>query len=526
MSAVRENARRALKHLPKGARGAEIGAHTGRWTRALVEIAQPSSLTLIDPWAEDEARDARPHAYQAPQAERDAQLAAMRAEFPDATVVRMPSTEALAGMADASLDWVFLDGDKQYDTVLADLEQAARVVRPGGVIAGGAWHWGKEMGRPVREAVGDIAARIDRAVLDQKGQFWALTLPSEVVLKPRPTDERFLIISTMKNEAPYILEWVAHHRAIGFTDFLVYTNDCDDTTDPLLDRLQDTGVAGGTLTHQVNTVLARGPHKSALKWARDHVLRHKATWILIADVDEFIDLPVDSPSGGTIQGLMGALGPETDVVSFPWKCFGNGGVETFRDVPITKQFKTCEPIPARGGRKTRDVKTMFRKPEAMYHFGLHRPRVKPDWQDRIVWKSPAGEDISDRMVPGKTWTMKWSGCDDAGHMHHYPLRSLEAYILKKNRGRANHIKEDLGLDYWDKWNMTGGRDTGLVDGAPGFAEVLATLRSDRKVRRLHKEGVEGHKEQVRDLLEDDRYRALWDTLRARDGKPVAEDDAA
>lgn len=525
-NAMRKNALTLMETLPRGARGAEVGTHEGRATRALVEIAAPESLLLIDPWAEDAEQDARPFAYTADQATRDAQIAAVTEAFPAANILRQPSTAALTGLHDASLDWLWLDGNKQYDVVLADLEQACRVVRPGGVIAGGGFHWGSELGRPVRAALADIAARVDGAELANRGQFWSLTLPDTVDLQPRPADERFLIISTMKNEAPYILEWIAHHRAIGFTDFLVFTNDCDDTTDPLLDRLEEVGPAGGVLVHQVNTVLQRGPHKSALKWARDHVLRHKATWILIADVDEFINVKLGD---GTIQGLMRHLGPETDVVSFPWKIFGNGGVTAFRDKPLTAQFTSCEPVPRRGGRKMRDVKTMFRKAHAMYHFGLHRPRVKDAWQDRIVWKSPSGTDLSDKMNRGKKWVMPWDGCQDAAYQHHYPLRSLESYILKKNRGRANHINEDLGLDYWDKWNMSGGRDKTLKDGAPGFAETLATLRADRKIRTLHKDGVQWHRAQFAELMKEPRYQALWDELQARETKPDPDgkkDDAA
>ena len=33
---------------------------------------------------------------------------------------------------------------------------------------------------------------------------------------------------------PFIVEWVPHMGAIGVTDLLVYTNDCDDVTDALL----------------------------------------------------------------------------------------------------------------------------------------------------------------------------------------------------------------------------------------------------------------------------------------------------
>ena len=35
-----------------------------------------------------------------------------------------------------------------------------------------------------------------------------------------------MAVSMMKDEAPFLLEWFAHHLAVGFTDILVYTNDC------------------------------------------------------------------------------------------------------------------------------------------------------------------------------------------------------------------------------------------------------------------------------------------------------------
>ena len=32
----------------------------------------------------------------------------------------------------------------------------------------------------------------------------------------------------MKNEGPYIVDWLAHHRVVGIDQVLVYTNDCED----------------------------------------------------------------------------------------------------------------------------------------------------------------------------------------------------------------------------------------------------------------------------------------------------------
>ena len=50
-------------------------------------------------------------------------------------------------------------------------------------------------------------------------------------------------VSMMKDEGPYVIEWVAHHLAVGFTDLLVYTNDCSDGTDDMLIRLEELGLA-------------------------------------------------------------------------------------------------------------------------------------------------------------------------------------------------------------------------------------------------------------------------------------------
>ncbi|MEK7854637.1 MAG: type VI secretion system baseplate subunit TssG, partial [Acidobacteriota bacterium] len=40
------------------------------------------------------------------------------------------------------------------------------------------------------------------------------------------------------DEGAFLLEWLAHHRASGFTDVLVFSNDCSDGTDLMLDRIR------------------------------------------------------------------------------------------------------------------------------------------------------------------------------------------------------------------------------------------------------------------------------------------------
>jgi hypothetical protein len=49
------------------------------------------------------------------------------------------------------------------------------------------------------------------------------------------------LVTAMRNEGPFVLEWIAHHKALGVTAFVIVTNDCDDGTDALLDRLAEAG---------------------------------------------------------------------------------------------------------------------------------------------------------------------------------------------------------------------------------------------------------------------------------------------
>ena len=46
-----------------------------------------------------------------------------------------------------------------------------------------------------------------------------------------------IIVACMRNEALFLVEWVAHHLAVGFDRIIVFTNDCDDGTDVMLQAM-------------------------------------------------------------------------------------------------------------------------------------------------------------------------------------------------------------------------------------------------------------------------------------------------
>ena len=52
---------------------------------------------------------------------------------------------------------------------------------------------------------------------------------------------RHTLISSVKDEGPFLLEWVAHHLVLGFDRILIASNDCSDGTDRLLAALDGAG---------------------------------------------------------------------------------------------------------------------------------------------------------------------------------------------------------------------------------------------------------------------------------------------
>lgn len=134
-----------LALLPRGAACAEIGSWRGDFAAAILAHRRPRTLYLIDPWehrSEQEYEGAWYGGNASGQADLDAVhdgvLARFAAEIDSGqiVVVRRRSLDAASAFGDASLDWVYIDGDHRYEAVKADLAAYYPKVKPGGYLAG------------------------------------------------------------------------------------------------------------------------------------------------------------------------------------------------------------------------------------------------------------------------------------------------------------------------------------------------------------------------------------------------------
>lgn len=123
--------------LAPGSVVAEIGVFEGSFSKTLLRT-HPKKLFLVDPWeghvssgnadGNDVVTWYLPAVY--------SHLCKAYACHDTVELVRARSSAFFQSIPDRSLDAVYLDGDHSYEGVAADLEHAARVVKPGGWVMG------------------------------------------------------------------------------------------------------------------------------------------------------------------------------------------------------------------------------------------------------------------------------------------------------------------------------------------------------------------------------------------------------
>lgn len=317
---------------------------------------------------------------------------------------------------------------------------------------------------------------------------------------------RTLAILTVRNEAAFLLEWLAHHRAVGFTDFLVFSNDCDDGTGAMLDRLADLG----WLVHVPNDgPHAEGPQWAALKAADRHPLKAAADWAMVFDIDEFVDVRVGD---GTLDALRAAR-PEATAFVMTWRMFGNGGRVAIDDVPVTQAFTRCAPEVLHWPWRAQMVKTLFRTDGAFRKLGVHRPRnPDPARLSAEVWVDGAGRRLPEGFVRNRVFTDPGAAPYALVQLNHYALGSMEGYLVKADRGRANRDSSAFDLGYWVERNFDTVEDLGIRRIADRAAPVLAALHADPVLGPLHRAAVDWRKARFRALMQDEPWRALFGRL--------------
>ena len=326
-----------------------------------------------------------------------------------------------------------------------------------------------------------------------------------------------IVVSTMKNEGPYLLEWIAHHLSVGFDHFVIYSNDCSDGTNLMLNRLDQLGL----VTHYDNPLGPdrRDPQRSAYSRAKRAPQVVAADWVMVIDADEFVNIRAGS---GRLDDLLAAC-PGADAISLVWQQIGSCGKVRFEAEPVTGRFDRAANLQAPENGLVTGFKTLFRR-AAFDYFGVHRPRFlkKRKLEPGCVrWVNGSGVDMGDSFYRGGWRFGRRNLGYDLGLVNHYAIKAKEDFLLKKARGTANAGKNAgrIDLDYWRKYDLNSVPAIPLQDS--GMVNVLAELKSDPILAALHEASVENARRQIALCLEDPEMRAFVEGAETDAGRDVA-----
>jgi SAM-dependent methyltransferase len=360
----------------------------------------------------------------------------LRLDYPQFTV------ENLALLSD-SYDFVIADRALHRCESTADAtSETLRVLRPGGWFVhttspldqtlGVPFQWlrldpsglGKLFSQGAASVTAGFAGPMALWVMGQRapaGSAFAPTVATRRAARRRYPrtgrlpPARFGVVAIARNEAPYLLEWIAHYRVLGFERITIYDNESNDASWRILTPLSKAGVI-----EAIYWPNRRRQHKqqSAYNHAR---LQQRASldWCLIVDLDEFLVLR----EGLALDDLV-PRDPAISAVAVPWRIFGSSG-QRHRETGLTvERFRRAN------ARNSGLSKSLVRLRDVAW-MGTHWPKLS---SGRIV--DIAGNNFDPERLPHAV-------VDGRARIHHYFSRSWEEFECKRARGRGTGPKGSI-----------------------------------------------------------------------------------
>ncbi|MDA9207729.1 glycosyltransferase family 2 protein [Octadecabacter sp.] len=240
---------------------------------------------------------------------------------------------------------------------------------------------------------------------------------------------RHHLMSSVKNEAIYLLEWVAHHKALGFDEIFIATNDSNDGTAPLLRKLDTNGFVKFSRNKCPPDKI---PQHEGYIVLRDRFAVDECDWLMILDVDEFLFVEGED---GTVGSLTAQAPSDVDIIALNPLNFGTAPAPRQGEM-VTKRFQYR--LPDKDG-SNRSIKSITRNPSRFKGAHNHHLTQPNPAQPLLVQRA----DGSTFTIAEKTklWTvLRNTPIENVSHdlafYNHYSIKSRAEYIMRQHRGRG------------------------------------------------------------------------------------------
>jgi hypothetical protein len=324
----------------------------------------------------------------------------------------------------------------------------------------------------------------------------------------RPS-KRAAVVVSMRDEGISVLEWVAHYRAIGFSEIFVYTNDNVDGSDQLLGLLADHGVI--TLIDNITSKTVF-PHIKAFAHSLHFVPELRDyEWVAYVDADELL-VPAEEFDWSIVNVLHAVEKRYRErppsALCYHWRWFiSNYAIARIKGL-LLERFQHALPQST--------FKSVVRIADVLSMRQNHMPEVTTGgyFVDSALDVIPQSLGLA--SYKEGVWNYSGNGYH-GGQLNHYWCKSFEEFLVKKRRSEGwpepSHRRE---MELFFNWNAAFRTE----NTAPPPPRLLQRVKSEmRELRALR--GVEALEFDL-----DHRFRALVDNIAGPDGVTALYDHLA
>jgi hypothetical protein len=217
----------------------------------------------------------------------------------------------------------------------------------------------------------------------------------------------------LRNERPYLLEWLAYHKLVGFEEIVLYDNGSRDGGGQVLAAL----AARGELTH-VDWPDRPGMTPQITAYL-DASRRIGSEWLAYLDLDEFLVLHQDASIGGFLKRFPA----EVSAVAINWRIYGSSQQTHYRPGLVIERFTRCSQLDEPKNRHVKSVNRRARIVSALPH-------------SCVLSEGFLVNELGERIALIDSGLSR-SASHTLAQVNHYVVKSQEECRLKLRRGRSD-----------------------------------------------------------------------------------------
>ena len=312
------------------------------------------------------------------------------------------------------------------------------------------------------------------------------------------------LITCLRNEAPFLIEWLAYHKAIGFDRIIIGANDCTDGSHEMLTRLAELGEI-------IYLPFTSGGHPEGPQYQFRDILESSniiafGDWIMWMDLDEFLVVHLE---GGTVHDLSRQL-ENAAGIHLNWRIFGCSDETDWPGSQVHPTLCTCAPKDFyldRSQLDHRTFKSLYRYESGML-IDLHGPVLSPDnAAQRPDWRFGNGKPMRRNAWPRKRIfpeagvkpsNLRHQAYYGWGQINHYATRHPKLQAMRRERGVGSYfIPKDKTVpgykDFADRYSPSyfklyaqySSHEPSILKNLTKTEMQAANLLSDRFIKKLH-----------------------------------------